>query len=514
MAKCTFFNQQMEYLGHIISREGIRKDPKKLRAIENVRTSETKTQVRSFLGKINYYAKFMPLLSKVAWPLAKLTGSNAIFRWTEQEQSAFEALKQLVIQEVVLAFPDVNKPYFITTDASDYAIGAVLAQEDETTGVHRPISYLSKALDETQSRYSVTEKELYAIMFSSERFRPYIYGRSFTVFTDHRALIWLCGKRNPSGRLGRWCNIMNQYSQGIKFIEGKHNRVADCLSRAPFIDEPEDLKDPPEKDGFNANPCLSEDLKRKVYEEAGLEMKEACFFIWKMLNPEEDTEEYTPLLTPELWSQIQEGIPNNVERSSEGIWVIKGTSDPQRSGILWVPPLYRRDVLKSFHKGPMNAHPSAAKMLYAMRDCIQWKGMTADIQDYVNKCGRCQLYRAGGYDKPELISRGTLSYPMQRISLDILSLEKIPGRSSPYVLVIIDEFTKYAEAYPIRHQDATTVANKMVNNFISRYGIPEEIITDCGGCFLSNLFLNICKQLQIKKLNANAYHPQGNGSNE
>jgi hypothetical protein len=159
LAKCSFFNEKMEYLGHIISKNGMQKDPKKLRIIEQVEPPRTKKQVRSFLGKINYYAKFMPGLSKAARPLAKLTGTKVAFQWGKEQQQAFQELKGMIIQDVVLAFPDVNKPYHITTDASDYAIGAVLAQEDEQTGVHRPIMYLSKSLDDTQSRFSVTEKE-------------------------------------------------------------------------------------------------------------------------------------------------------------------------------------------------------------------------------------------------------------------------------------------------------------------------------------------------------------------
>jgi hypothetical protein len=383
----------MEYLGHVISRSGIQKDPKKLKVIEQVQPPRTKKQVRSFLGKINYYAKFMPGLSKAARPLAKLTGTKVAFEWGTAQQQAFQDLKGMIVKDVVLAFPDVNKPYHVTTDASDYAIGAVLAQEDERTGVHRPITYLSKSLDETQGRYSVTEKELYAVVFALERFRPYIYGRPFTVYTDHRALIWLCGKKNPSGRLGRWSNIINQYSQSIRFIEGKQNKVADCLSRAPYVDEPESEEDDGEEDGINANPCLNEDVKKRIYETSGIQTDVfQNFCMVNMVEEKEEIDEYTPLLLPQLWANYDQEIPSNVEKGHEGCWTIKRVIDREEKEILWVPPMYRRDVMKAYHKGPMNAHPSAAKMLHAIRKDMEWKGMTKDIQDYVIRCGDCQLY--------------------------------------------------------------------------------------------------------------------------
>jgi len=128
------------------------------------------------------------------------------FIWTEVEQEAFQELKRIITEDVMLTFPDPDKPFNITTDASDYGIGAVLSQTEEVEGtqLERPIMFVSSALTDTQERYTVTEKELYAIIYALKKFKPYIYGRKFSIFTDHRALIWLCGKRDPVSRLGRW----------------------------------------------------------------------------------------------------------------------------------------------------------------------------------------------------------------------------------------------------------------------------------------------------------------------
>jgi hypothetical protein len=317
------------------------------------------------------------------------------FAWNEVEQSSFEQLKEVIAKDVVLAFPDPNKPYSITTDASNHAIAAVLSQPDDNLKLERPIMFLSKALSDSQLKFSVTEKEIYAIVYALDRFRQYIYGRPFTIYTDHRALIWLCGKSNPNGRLGRWCNIINQYAQEIKFVQGKQNKVADALSRPPFAPEP--APDNTEhKDGINANPCLHETVKNKVYETAGIsinsielaqEMEVRTFERRSRGNLE--NEAYVPLLLPHLWAKEPKDGSNRVYKDSEGLWRIlltPGLDECEKEdqvGVLWVPEKYRPDVLYAFHAGPSAAHASPHKMIEAFRHLLWWKGCTSDAKQYV-----------------------------------------------------------------------------------------------------------------------------------
>jgi hypothetical protein len=230
MSKCSFFAHEMEYLGHIISADGIRMNPNKVKAILKVKTPQTKKQVHSFLGKINYYAKFLPCLSEIAQPIARLTDKTVPFVWNEETEEAFQRLKERIAADVMLAFPDQDRPFTVTTDASEYAIEAVLSDTDPASGIERPVMFLSKALDCTQSNWCTPEKELYAVVYALEKFCPYIYARPFTLVTDHRALLWCCGKRNVHGRLARWSVTISQYAQDIKYIQGHNNHVADALS--------------------------------------------------------------------------------------------------------------------------------------------------------------------------------------------------------------------------------------------------------------------------------------------
>lgn len=539
LSKCLFFSQEMQYLGHRISAEGIKMDPSKLAFIQTITPPTSKKQVRSFLGKIQYYAKFLPDLSRVARPLSRLTGSKSTFKWEQEHQEAFEKLKGMIARDVMLAFPDDNLPFYITTDASDYAIGAVLSQKDADTGIERPILFLSKSLDDAQARYSTTEKELYAIMYALEKFHPFIFGRKFHLRTDHRALLWFCGKKNVQGRLARWSTFINQYAQDISFIQGKANLVADLLSRVPFPNET-DVRD--QQDGMDENEALNATLRAKIYEVAGLgkenSEEESVRIVTRsgggrdmqtdqildqMIGEDSVSSDHEdepdmdpiqiplhPLLLPRMWAKEDPG-KLRVKKNEAGFWIM---DRPGKPDVLWVPPLYREDVLRAFHWNPTAAHPSEAKMYEGMRGEVYWDGMYRDVKEYVKHCGKCQLHRMGGSDVPPLQPRRNASYPMQRISMDILSLSGVGAGGTPYILVIMDEFSRYVEAFPIFTQTAEKVADVFLRQFISRYGVPEEILSDQGGCFMSMLFTRLCEQLEIRKLHTTAYRPQGNGGNE
>jgi len=546
MMKIHTFQPQLEYLGHIIARDGIRKDPKKLTPLAKVKAPVNKKQVRQFLGKINYYSKFMAHLAFYARLLARLTSQSdeVPFEWGEAEQAAFEHLKRAVMEDVVLAYPDPNKPFNITADASDYALGAVLSQTDEETKLERPIMFISTTLSPTERRYTTTEKELYAIVFALDKFRPYIYGRKFNVYTDHRALIWLCGKKNPMSRLGRWSIAIAEYSQGIHFIAGKNNRVADALSRAPFVDEPP----PTGMDEYQSNGCIPQNIKDQVAKMAGIdpeEMKEDEEMKWSELldtdvpkhtlnwDPQakgkrrtvgtiattitKPKDQWQPVMLPKYWAEhvkLKE-IPTGVKPDREGILWAEGTDiHGKKSRVLWVPPAFRREVLRAFHCTPLSAHPSHRKMYLRMAKQVCWYGMAKEVKDFVKNCHICQKNRFGLREKPTLQSRGAPTRPMQRISMDLLSLEGVRAPGPSNVLVIVDEFTRYAEVFPVKNMESDTIADKLVEEFICRYGIPEEILTDRGANFLSDLFVELCRQLKIQKLNTTAYHPEGNGANE
>jgi len=227
--KCEFLRKETVYLGHIISENGISPDPSKLEAIKNFPEPKRVKDIQSFIGLAGYYRKFIKNFSKIAKPLTKLTKKAEKFMWTTEQQNAFEELKEKLMTAPVLTYPDFTQEFIVTTDASAYALGAVLSQGK--VGDDRPIAYASRVLTRAEQNYSTTEKELLAIVWAVKYFRPYVYGTKFKVVTDHKPLIWLFSVNDPGSRLIRWRLKLEEYDYEIIHKAGRANTNADALSR-------------------------------------------------------------------------------------------------------------------------------------------------------------------------------------------------------------------------------------------------------------------------------------------
>ena len=225
--KCQLFAKRVDFLGHVISGEGIQTDPKKTQAVREWPRPESLHEVRSFLGFCSYYRRFIPKFAEISKPLHKLTEKNQKFLWTKECNAAFETLKEKMVSSPILAHPDFTKPFILDTDASDQAIGAVLSQRIE--GKEHVIAYASRTLTKSERRYCVTRKELLAVINFVKYFRHYLYGRAFTVRTDHGSLRWLMKFKNPEGQIARWLETLSSYEFKIEHRPGRVHRNADGL---------------------------------------------------------------------------------------------------------------------------------------------------------------------------------------------------------------------------------------------------------------------------------------------
>jgi hypothetical protein len=209
-----------------VTRDGVRPDPRKVQAIEQYPMPQT---VRAFIGLAGYYRRHVRNFVEIAKPLTQLTRKEVPFNWTDEQQKAFEKLKQILSTEPLLIYPDFSQPFIVACDASTKAVGAVLSQM--RNGEERPIAYCSRQLNSAESKYSVTELELLALIFVTKQFRCYIYGRKFTVYTDHRALEWLLNLQDPSSRLTRWSVKLAEYDFVVEHRPNSRTHHADALSR-------------------------------------------------------------------------------------------------------------------------------------------------------------------------------------------------------------------------------------------------------------------------------------------
>ncbi|XP_062532989.1 uncharacterized protein LOC101738890 [Bombyx mori] len=263
--KCEFLRKEVTYLGHIITRDGVKPNPDKVKAVTQYPVPKSQKDIKSFLGLVSYYRRFIPDFSKLAKSLTSLLKKDTPFNWTNEQQLNFENLKNKLVEAPILIYPDFNSPFLLTCDASNYAISAILSQGP--IGRDRPVSYASRTLNKAECNYSVTEKECLAIVFGTKTFRPYLYGRRFTIITDHKPLQWLFNCKDPGSRLIRWRLKLEEYDYDIKYKKGKTNCNADALSRFP-VNPVESLSPKPtEESNLPVDPDATKDNHLKPSED-------------------------------------------------------------------------------------------------------------------------------------------------------------------------------------------------------------------------------------------------------
>jgi hypothetical protein len=255
--KCEFLRKEVSYLGHVIGQTGVRPDEKRIEAVRNFPEPRTTRELKGFLGLAGYYRRFIPNFSKISKPLTELLKKDTPYTWNDKTEKAFTTLKELLTTEPILKYPDFTRPFVLTTDASNDAIGAVLSQGP--IGKDLPISYASRTLNNAERNYPTVEKELLAIVWGCKYFRQYLYGRTFTVVTDHRPLTWIFSVKDPSSRLLRWRLKLEEYQYEVVYKKGSNNTNADALSRIHVAENCTDSHDD--------KPGLTKEEKLKIFQE-------------------------------------------------------------------------------------------------------------------------------------------------------------------------------------------------------------------------------------------------------
>ena len=230
--KCFFCKDEIEFLGYVVSKDGIKTEDSKIEKVKNFPIPKNTTQLRGYLGLVGYYRKFIQGFSTISKPLSTLLKKKQEYIWGKDQQSAFDELKEKLICAPILRYPDFNKPFRLYTDASGIALGAVLHQEFED-GYEHPIHYISKTLTETEKKWHSTELEIYAVVWAIEKLRYYLHGQKFTVVSDYNNLKWWFKQPIKGPRQTRWMLKLQEYDFDIEYKKGAENNVADGLSRIP-----------------------------------------------------------------------------------------------------------------------------------------------------------------------------------------------------------------------------------------------------------------------------------------
>ena len=510
--KCAFFRREVLYLGHIVSHEGIATDPAKTSKVAQWPTPTTTKEVQKFLGFAGYYRRFIRDFAAMAKPLHRLTERNAHFKWTVECQRAFEDLRGRLTTTPVLAYPDYTKPFILDTDASDFGIGAVLAQRDED-GQERVVAFASRILSKAERRYCVTRRELLAVVVFTQHFRPYLLGREFVLRTDHGSLTWLQSFKEPEGQLARWLEKLQEFNFSILHRKGKNHQNADALSRLPC----KQCGREEEPNAIQISTASREDSDSPSEQEAMPEMRELqegdpdllIALQAKEANrmPDPEVQKAQSLETRrllQLWEQL-------VIRN--GILFRRWESDSGSVGVyqLVVPKSQRKDILRELHEGVVGGHLGEVKVLGKLKERFYWPGHATDVKNWCRTCSACAQRKTPAPKKRAQLQSVHVGSPMQMVATDILGPFPKSENGNSYILVATDYFTRWAEAYPIANQEAVTVAQKLTDEMFLRFSPPEQLHSDQGRQFESRLLAEVCKLLHIQKSRTTAYHPQSDG---
>ena len=476
--KCQFGMNELSFLGHHVCPAGISPLPTAVDAIVNFARPEKQRALRRYLGMVNYYHRFIPSCAAKLSPLNKLLTSanegqtrlspksNFDLQWNELSNMAFSESKQILANATLLVHPDHLAPLSVTCDASEFAVGGVLQQCVDN--VWQPLSFFSKKLSDTETRYSAFDRELLAVYASIRHFRHNLEGREFFVNTDHKPLTYVMNAttERPSLRQTRHIAYIAEFTTDIRYVKGETNYVADALSR-PSI---------------SAVGCssainyksLSEDQANDA-EFARLRQSHSGSLDFKLIRT------FDNIL---VWCDVS-----------------TGRTRP------YVTQKFRKQVFTSLHG---LGHPSHRATRPLINTRFIWQGMNKDVAQWCRTCKGCQTAKVSRHNKPVF---GKFTEPTERfdhVHVDLVG--PLPYSAGfKYLLTCVDRFTRWPEAIPLADIRAETVADAFFSGWIARFGTPATITTDRGAQFESRLWDTLCDQFGITRNRTTSYHPQSNG---
>jgi hypothetical protein len=510
--KCCFLQNEVKYLGHKVSEAGVQTDEEKIAAVKTWPRPKNLSELRSFLGLCTYYRRFVPNFASVAGPLHELSRKNQPFEWQEQQEMAFQRLKTLLCSAPVLAYPIPGKTFILDTDASNTGLGGVLSQIVD--GQERVVAYYSRSLGHAERNYCVTRRELLAALECIKHFHKYLYGQQFKLRTDHAALKWLLQFKNPEGQLARWIERLQSYDVVIEHRKGGLHNNADALSRRPCCIECKHCTKAETKEGIVDVRLISLSSAERWSSEHVQQDQESDPDLQKIMKAMKSGQRPTKqemsgegAIAKAYWAQwqslkLQNGCLYRVWEDEDG----KANRD-----LLVVPKCRITEVLSEFHDGPSGGHLGVNKTYDKIRTRFYWIGCRQSIADWIQSCQECMQAKG-----PKTRSRGRMMQyssgaPFERIAMDIAGPFPISASGNRYVLVVMDYFSKWPEVYAIPNQEAKTIADVFVKNWVCRFGVPIELHSDQGRNFESAIFAEMCLTLGINKTRTTPLHPQSDG---
>ena len=482
--------------------------------------------IRTFLGMAGFFRRFVKDFSLLAEPLTRLTKKNARFQWTSVEQSAWQSIKDSLVSAPVLSHPDLDKPFWLITDSSAYCIGAILAQKDDNGKLH-PVSFGSSILSETQRRWSTVQRELYALVHFCEKYSTYLLNRDFHVITDNKALLHLdTFKATKNDRLWRWFETLQNYKFSIEFAPTAKN-PSDALSRLPRQNDPL-LSTLPENSEVSTvadatTQCESEERHENVVTPGPMSFQNDTLKVaqendrvlstvisWLQSGEKPSS---SASLNKELYTYYHSferlSLINNVVHRS---WEQK-SAEPNLQ-LACIPEALQKDVISSAHDLATSGHLGQIKTIGRIRSKFYFPKMDLKVKLHIAACHVCLKKRSNVPKLKAPLTPYNGRHPDHIVQMDLI--ENLPiARGYKSILVIVDTFSKWAEAIPLRDTKVEHVAKAFVNVWCCRQGLPAQVHTDRGGNVdTADLVKAVYDILKIDKTSTTSYRPQSDGGVE
>ena len=489
-SKCTFERPELEYLGHLVGQDGIKVDPRKVKAVEDWEVPKDVGQIRSFLGLANYFRRFLCGYSTMVAPLTALTRKTHPWVWTSECQKAFENVKRTLTNAPVLVLPDFALPFEVICDASIVGVGSILLQEG------KPVAFESRKLSPAEVRYTTGEQELLAVVHALKTWRCYLEGSQFVVVTDHCPLTFLKTQTNLSRRQARWSEFLEAFRFNWVYRPGRTN-VADPLSRNPV------------------NHAWFTGGNSKERGEVQLSAATNTLLTIENGNPRSAVDMDNTLMrrirvgySVDPWFMDDTNIAKLKQEA--GMWYFDN-----RIVIPHIPQL-KRDILFEVHETPYSGHLGTRRTKCLLKRRYWWPQCSVDVDRYVSQCDACarskpSTQKAAGLLQPLPIP----DQPWHTVSMDFMIALPETRNGFDAIMVVVDKLTKMVHFIP-SHTDATaeTTAKLFFNNVVKLHGLPEKLITDRDSKFTSKFWKALQSAYGTKLAMSSAFHPQTDGQTE
>ena len=552
-AKIHVGPKEVQYLGHVLSADGIRMGEDRIKTIVDLKTPTAIKELRSVLGTVNFVRKFIPNLATIIEPLVALTRKSVANLktlrniWGPAQDAAFIKVKELLTSAPVLHFPRFHKPFIIHVDASDCGVGAFLAQKDDN-GELAIIAYFSKRFTSSQQHYSATQKECLAVVLAVTHWRPYIWGRHFVCITDQSALRYLYSMQDTSNMLTRWAIALQSYDFTVEHKPGKLNIIPDTLSRLFSFEHSEMRVAPhlaPICRNVPDNPALHGPHRLRPYQvnshnldeiqpvESDRELFTSATDVFMSIDPEKlrqaQQAEFGPYF--EYLCDPKKRPPSKESRTSMSYYSENG-------GLLYrsylpghlrkrstfrdqlvIPSACIPMVLHACHDHAMSGGHLAYKHTFdKVRDRFWWPTLHRDVKTWCQDCQACQR-RKTPHRGPKLpTGHLPVDRPFQRVSIDLVEYKtesvSPTGLKCSYALTIIDHLTRFSVLVALPDKKEQTIAKALVERVFGIFGPPETLHSDQGPEFENKVVKQLQDVFGYKKTKTTPYRPQGNSVSE